>query len=73
MLAGVTWGIHPNGHRSAQQNGYNTNHDTKQDLNSEKMPQVIENMVELVGIELLRILKTDRLLIRRESYNAHNA
>jgi hypothetical protein len=30
-------------------------------------------MVELVGIELLRILKTDKLLICRESYNAHNA
>ena len=32
-----------------------------------------EDLVELVGIELLRILKTDKLLIRRESYNAHNA
>jgi hypothetical protein len=30
-------------------------------------------MVELVGIELLRILKTGKLLICRESYNAHNA
>ena len=30
-------------------------------------------MVELVGIELLRMLKTDKLLIRRESYNAHSA
>ena len=30
-------------------------------------------MVELVGIELLRILKTGKLLICRESYNAHHA
>lgn len=30
-------------------------------------------MVELVGIEQLRILKTGNLLIYRESYNVHNA
>ena len=30
-------------------------------------------MVELVGIEKLGTLKTDRLLIRRESYNAQKA
>jgi len=30
-------------------------------------------MVELVGIEKLGILKTDKLLTRRESYNAHKA
>jgi hypothetical protein len=30
-------------------------------------------MVELVGIEKLGTLKTDKLLIRRESYNAQKA
>lgn len=30
-------------------------------------------MVELVGIEKLGILKTGKLLICRESYNAHKA
>ncbi len=31
--------------------GYDTNNDTNQSRGSEQMPQVIENMVELVGIE----------------------
>lgn len=34
---------------------------------------MIENMVELVGIELLRTLKTGKLLIRDRSQNTHNA
>ena len=31
--------------------GYDTNHDTKSPDMPEQLPQVIENMVELVGIE----------------------
>jgi hypothetical protein len=53
--------------------GYDTNDDTNQDGSGEPTAQVIENMVELVGIELLRILKTGKLLIRRISHNAYIA
>jgi hypothetical protein len=53
--------------------GYDTNNDTKQPVPGEEVPQIVENMVELVGIELLRVLKTGKLLIFRESYNAQNA
>jgi hypothetical protein len=34
---------------------------------------VVTLVVELVGIEKLGTLKTDKLLIRRESYNAQKA
>jgi integrase len=35
----------------SKEGGYDTNNDTKQQSEAEKMPQVIENLVELVGIE----------------------
>jgi hypothetical protein len=53
--------------------GYDTNNDTNRAAQDEQVPQVTENLVELVGIELLRVLKTGKLLICRESYNAQNA
>jgi hypothetical protein len=38
-------------HKATQAKGYDTNHDTKQGGKGERIPQVLENMVELVGIE----------------------
>ena len=53
--------------------GYDTNNDTNQSREPEQMPQVVEKLVELVGIERLQSLKTGKLLICRSSYNAQNA
>jgi hypothetical protein len=47
------------------------------DATAQRQAEVTEtkglNMVELVGIEKLGTLKTNKLLIRRESYNAQKA
>jgi hypothetical protein len=37
--------------RGDEANSYDTNHDTKQEAAEAILPQVIDNMVELVGIE----------------------
>jgi hypothetical protein len=37
--------------RGDEANSYDTNHDTKQEAPEAILPQVIDNMVELVGIE----------------------
>jgi hypothetical protein len=38
---------------TSTRDSYDTNNDTKQGKRGEQLPQVIEKMVELVGIELL--------------------